>query len=45
MKKNIWMKRGKRAFAAAMGMTMICTMVGCGNNKTKTEADVPTVTI
>ena len=28
MKKNIWMKRGKRVFAAAMGMTMICTMVG-----------------
>lgn len=45
MKKNIWMKRGKRAFAAAMGMTMICTMVGCGSSKTTTEEEVPTVTI
>ena len=45
MKKNIWMKRGKRVFAAAMGMTMICTMVGCGSSKTTTEEEVPTVTI
>lgn len=45
MIRNIWMKRGKRVVAAALGVTMMCTMAGCGNSEKTADESVPTVTI